>query len=57
MSNKNILDFVAAIATGQTAPAVEFAKAELQSRVQTQVESFKTDYQYKVAGDVTVDDS
>jgi hypothetical protein len=50
MSTKNILDFVAAIATGQSAAAVDFATAELRDRVQAAATTYGQDYQYKVGG-------
>lgn len=50
MSNKNILDFVAALATNQPAQAVEFAQAEMRERVQADVTAFGQSFRYKVEG-------
>ncbi len=50
MSNKNILDFVAAVATGQSADAVKFATAEMTERTQAAVTAYGQSFQYKVEG-------
>lgn len=50
MSNKNILDFVAALATGQSAEAVEFARAEFRERTQQAVTAYGENFRYKVEG-------
>lgn len=50
MSNKNILDFVAALATNQPAQAVEFAQAEMRERVQAKVTAYGQAYRYNVEG-------
>lgn len=50
MSNKKILDFVAAVATGQTAQAVDFAVEALRDRTQSAVTAYGADYRYKVEG-------
>lgn len=50
MSNKKILDFVAAVATGQTAQAVDFAVDALRERTQAAVTAYGSDYRYKVEG-------
>lgn len=48
MTSKNIVDFVAAVATGQSAAAVDFIRNEIQSRVQSRVTEYGQSYQYKV---------
>lgn len=50
MSNKKILDFVAAVATGQTAQAVDFAVDALRERTQAAVTAYGESYRYKVQG-------
>lgn len=50
MSNAKIIDFVAAVATGQSADAVDFMSNEIHARVQEKVAQFGNDYRYQVGG-------
>jgi hypothetical protein len=50
MPNKNILDFVAALASNQPAAAVDFAKAELLARRDAAVSDYAANHSFKLEG-------